>query len=423
MLPETSTSPELGRAIESGQAANQAPAAKPSRRFALSLRALMIAVLVLGAWLGWFVRNARIQHDAVAAFQRVGGRVYYDVEWKFAGPSPYDKPWTPMRLLDGKLWGTKWLIDHVGIDYFGSVVTVDLIPSRINDAARANDATMAFVAQLSRLDSLRLTGTAVTDAGLVHLKGLTGLEDLELGNTQITDVGLAQLKSLTALRQLLLFNTSITDAGLSHLKELPNLALLDLSRTKVTDDGVIELERFSSLPNAAITDPRHRELRRASLFIPIQIMREEDSALSDAQPRALQDLDFALSKPIRLSSLLLTNRVQVMADRGQKAELIATCNAVCRLNADDKFSLLKLAQTCAACIKSLENPRVTTLSPEQRQALKDRCADRGISALTQAVELGLRSVPHLEDYRLVPLHGHPGFKPLVEKINAATAGN
>jgi len=380
----------------------------------------MLVVLILGAWLGWFVRNARIQHDAVAAIQQAGGSVFYDVERQNAGPSPYDKPWTPMRLLDGKLWGPKWLIDHVGINYFGSVVTVDLIPYGKNLPARAADATMASVGQLGHLDSLRLTGTAVTDAGLVHLKGLTALRDLQLGNTRITDAGLAQLTGLTDLRQLLLFNTPITDAGLAHLKDLPRLVVLDVSGTKVTDDGVIELERFTDVKRSASADPRERALHLAMLGIPIQIMREEDDAFNNAQSRALKDLDFALSKPIRLSYLLLSNRVQVMADRGQKEELIATCNTVCGLKADDKFSLLKLAQTCAACVKSLESPRLLTLSAPERQALQQRCADRGIAALTQAVELGLRSVPHLENGRLTPLHQHPGFAPLVQKVQSFT---
>jgi len=42
-------------------------------------------VLVLGAWLGWFVRNARIQHDAVAAVERAGGSVAYDIDWRNEG--------------------------------------------------------------------------------------------------------------------------------------------------------------------------------------------------------------------------------------------------------------------------------------------------------------------------------------------------
>ncbi len=411
-------------ATEGSRATSIAAAPRSRRRFALSLRSLLIVVLVLGAWLGWFVRSVRIQHDAAAAVQRAGGTVAYDIDWRNEGFNPYARPWTPMRLLDGKLWGTKWLIDHLGIDYFGSVVTVDLIPRRANDPARANDATLELVGQLSRLDSLRLTGTAVTDAGLVHLKGLTSLRDLQLGNTQITDAaGLAHLKGLTALRQLLLFNTPVTDAGLDHLKDLTSLVLLDLSGTKVTDDGVIELERVSRLPRSDIIGPRKRALTWATARVPIQVIRKEDTALYDAQPRALKDLDFALSQPIRLSYRLLSNRAQVMAERGQKAELIATCKAVCGLKADDKVSLLKLAQTCAACVKSLDSPRVTAFSAEERQALKDRCADRGIAALSRAVELGLRSVPHLEDYRLAPLHGHASFVPLIDKVKAISAGN
>ncbi|MGO9465031.1 MAG: hypothetical protein ACLQVF_12870, partial [Isosphaeraceae bacterium] len=320
----------------------------------------------------------------------------YDIERRNAGPSPYDRPWTPMRLLDGKLWGTKWLIDHLGIDYFGSVVSVDLTRSRAKSQDRANDATLALVCQLGRLESLGLTGTAVTDAGLVYLKGLTSLRNLELGGTQITD------------------------AGLDHLKDLTSLVLLNLSSTKVNDAGVIELERVASLPRPGVTDSSERAFQRAMLGASVRVIREEDTGLFDVLSAALEDLDFALSRRFRLSCLLLSRRVQVMADGGQKAELIATCNAVCGLKADDKVSLLKLALTCAACVKSVESTRATAFSAEERQALKDRCADRGIAALARAVELGL--LPYLADQRLEPLRRHPGFAPLVEKMKAASAG-
>jgi hypothetical protein len=420
MRSETSTTPDPGRAVEGADVADRVPVPKPARRFTLSLRALIFIVLILGAWLGWFVRNARIQHDAVAAVQRAGGSVGYDIDWRNAGPSPYAKPWTPMRLLDGKLWGTKWLIDHLGIDYFGSVVTVDLIPSRFNCPHRADDATIALIGQLGRLDSLRLTGTAVTDAGLAHLKDLTGLRDLQLGSTQITDAGLAHLEGLIELRSLLLFGTTITDAGIGHLKKLPQLVLLDVTGTRVTDDGVLELERASSLPRSAGEGVRERELRRALRGIPIQVLREEDMGLYNAQARALKDLDFALSRPFRLACLLLANRARVMANRGEKAELIATCNAVCGLEADDKVSLLKLAQCCSECVKSLDSSMARVLSDQERRSLKQRCTDRGIAALSRAVELGLRSVPHLE--QLEEFRGQPGYEALIEKIKAAGGG-
>jgi hypothetical protein len=412
MLAEPQTS------SKQSQAASRAALTRPKRRFNLSLRALLIIVLVLGAWLGWFVRMARVQREAVAAIEKAGGSVAYDIDWRNEGFNPYARPWTPMRLLDGKLWGTKWLIHHLGIDYFGSVVTADLIPSRANNPTRADDATLALVGQLARLQSLRLTGTAVTDAGLAYLAGLTSLRDLQMGNTQITDAGLAHIRELVELRSVLLFNTRITDAGLEHLKRLPNLVLVDLARTRVTDDGVLELERASSSHPSGL---RGWQARRSWPGM-IQVSREEDGVAFDAQARALKDVDYAATRPIRLACQLLSNRAQVMADRGQKEELIATCHAVCGLKADDKVSLLRLAQACAACVKSLDSPRLVTFSAEEQRALKQRCADRGIAALSRAVNLGLYSVPHLEDHRLEPLHGNPGFGPLVEKVRSATSG-
>ena len=43
------------------------------RSLRLSLRGMMVLVLVVGGWLGWLIRSAKIQHEAVAAIQRGGG--------------------------------------------------------------------------------------------------------------------------------------------------------------------------------------------------------------------------------------------------------------------------------------------------------------------------------------------------------------
>ena len=45
------------------------------------VRGLMIVVSVVGVWLGWVVRCAHIQRDAVATIQKGGGTVSYDWEW------------------------------------------------------------------------------------------------------------------------------------------------------------------------------------------------------------------------------------------------------------------------------------------------------------------------------------------------------
>ena len=44
-----------------------------------SLRALMVLVLLIGAGLGWLVRSAHVQRDAVAAVRRAGGSVSIDL--------------------------------------------------------------------------------------------------------------------------------------------------------------------------------------------------------------------------------------------------------------------------------------------------------------------------------------------------------
>jgi hypothetical protein len=52
------------------------PARSPWRRYLrFSLRASITVVMLVGAVLGWIVREAHIQRDAVAAIRRVGGAV------------------------------------------------------------------------------------------------------------------------------------------------------------------------------------------------------------------------------------------------------------------------------------------------------------------------------------------------------------
>jgi hypothetical protein len=43
-----------------------------------SVRGLIVVVLLTGGWLGWIVREAHFQRDAVAAIVKSGGIVVYD---------------------------------------------------------------------------------------------------------------------------------------------------------------------------------------------------------------------------------------------------------------------------------------------------------------------------------------------------------
>jgi hypothetical protein len=309
----------------------------------MSVRALMLLILALGCWLGWYVQRVRVQQAAVAAIRHAGGFVAYDWQWGDYNPDIIDP--------DGKPRMPKWLARHVGADYVANVVHVTLAPSRANDPNGANDETLAHIGRLSRLEFLSLNDTAVTDAGLAHLKGLTKLNQLDLWHTQIGDTGLGHLKGLSSLRLILL-------AG-----------------TQATDDGVLELER--ALPEA-------------------HILREEDMVSIQTSARATDDLEFARSQPIRLAAILLANRAKAMASRGNQSEYIATLHALCDLEADDKVSLFKLAERRADCLWALERAHLPNLPDSRRRALRRLCVDRALAAATRAVELRYSNVPRAE---------------------------
>src|SRR4051794_8859262 len=113
----------------------ETPNRHPWRRYLrLSLRSLLIVILVFGGWLGLMVHYAHVQREAVAAIERVGGEVWYD--WQFKNGR---------FITNGTPRVPKWLVDRIGIDYFGDVVHVDLVGC-------GTDQLLARVGNLSRLE-------------------------------------------------------------------------------------------------------------------------------------------------------------------------------------------------------------------------------------------------------------------------------
>jgi hypothetical protein len=72
----------------------------------------MLLVLVAGAAMGWIVNRAHLQRDAVAAIERAGGVVRYDLQNRFLQP------------VAGPLRTPGWMADRVGVDYLDTVVSV-----------------------------------------------------------------------------------------------------------------------------------------------------------------------------------------------------------------------------------------------------------------------------------------------------------
>jgi Leucine Rich repeat len=235
------------------------PNRQPWRRYMnVSLRSLLLLVLAIGAWLGWLVYIARVQRDAVAAIERSGGWSGYDWGWKHGD-----------KIRNGKPWAPKWLVDLIGVDFFGSVVIVVLPDS-------GSDAVLARIGHLSRLEKMNLSFSPVTDAGVAHLKGLTHLEELSLRGTRVTDTGVAHLAGLGGLRRLHLGHTEVTDRGLAYLEGLTELRQLHLDGTRVTDTGLAHLKGMRRLEDlwlqdTAITDAGLTNLEGKSDLIELRL--------------------------------------------------------------------------------------------------------------------------------------------------------
>ncbi len=272
----------------------------PWRRFLrFSVRGLVLLVLVIGAGIGWLVRSAHIQRDAVAAIEKLGGETHYDWDWNNGKGIPDGAPRAP-----------GWLVRLIGVDYFGHVASVvlpdptdaaiaqigrlsrleklhlSLDNTQVSDDALAHlsglpnlsvlslsgthitDSGLAHLHNLTNLSTLDLRKTGITDAGLAHLTGLTRLSELDLGYTRVTDAGLAQLKDFRNVSALGLLSTKITDAGLAHLKGLPRLSKLDLSYTWISDAGLTHLKGLTKLSSLRlyathVTDAGVKDLKQA----------------------------------------------------------------------------------------------------------------------------------------------------------------
>jgi Leucine-rich repeat (LRR) protein len=215
----------------------------------ISVRGLIVLVLVIGAGLGWVVRGARIQREAVAALERGRGTVKYNGEHIFwdSGAGWHD-------IRPEETWAPLWLVNSLGVDYFYHVTTVFLsqLPGgtemvsvgRLSSLEKLDlgdgvieDDDLTNVTGLTELSSLVLSRARITDAGLVHLSGLANLSKLNLRGTRITDAGLEQLKGLKKLSYLDLRFTRVTDEGLKHLKGLTKLTELEVDFTSVTEAG------------------------------------------------------------------------------------------------------------------------------------------------------------------------------------------
>jgi len=88
------------------------------------------------------------------------------------------------------------------------------------------------------------------DADLARFRNLTKLGTVVLSQTAVTDVGLEHLAAMQSLTKLYLAGTKVTDAGLALLTKCQKLDTLHIQKTAVTEAGVKKLA--AALPKCQI---------------------------------------------------------------------------------------------------------------------------------------------------------------------------
>lgn len=265
----------------------------PRRRcFRLSLRVMLLIILAIGVWLGWWANSARNQAAAVAAVTTEpyhAGVTYDDDPDYWAERTPLSR-----RLARRiKAWVPERIRAKLGRDYFHNALAISLSkglsPGGDDDRAvfrrlgrvRSLDQLVldlevvdADVREIARLPNLRLlffpaSSPRLTDASLHALSSLPRLEELSIPGAPITDAGLAHLKKIRTLRSLELgdaggFNgvpnqVAIKGPGLSHLAELPDLWRFEFYSSGMTGEAFRHLGTLRQLTDLklagdAITD-------------------------------------------------------------------------------------------------------------------------------------------------------------------------
>jgi Leucine-rich repeat (LRR) protein len=112
---------------------------------------------------------------------------------------------------------------------------------------RFSDEGLKHIAEMANLESLKFSGSGVTDAGLANVAKLTKLRFLGFGALpNVKGPGLVHLKGLTEVTFLTLTETGIDDAGMKYVAELKQLKSVQAPQ-KITDAGLEPLKGMTQL--------------------------------------------------------------------------------------------------------------------------------------------------------------------------------
>lgn len=140
------------------------------------------------------------------------------------------------------------------------------------DSARSRN-ELEKLKLLPELSGASFSGSDLNDAGLAILCELSKLEQLDLQGTEITNDGLCGLKKLLSLKYLRLKeNDQLTNSCILHLKQIKSLCELQIQETGIDQDGLDRLAGMSSLQRIVLSahggNFTYERLLKLSLALP-----------------------------------------------------------------------------------------------------------------------------------------------------------
>lgn len=124
--------------------------------FQFSLRTAFVAFTAFAVWLGFVVKGAREQQEAVKAIKALGGVVQYDWQVSLKRVSKVkDFDFYKETPKNGSRRGPAWLRRTIGNDFFQNVQTVELHWQPARNAGLNESTLETLLPYLQRLRTLK----------------------------------------------------------------------------------------------------------------------------------------------------------------------------------------------------------------------------------------------------------------------------
>ncbi len=152
-----------------------------------------------------------------------------------------------------------------------------------------SDAGLRGIGQISTLTGLGISGTAVSPAGMSHLANLHDLKWLSMQGSGFGDDHLYAVTACNSLRDLRISGSRITVSGVQALLSLKNLARVEIDGNLLKSDDVIRV--LAELPKLRLLDIRMHSLTELDVeAVQQQLPRTHVSKVLDNPAKAKPSL-------------------------------------------------------------------------------------------------------------------------------------